>query len=312
MITERSEWLRRRAASLGASDTPVLIAGPAYSSQSALRIALEKRGEIPVTDSGPTAGHHLERAGRSWLAHRLGVDPATVVDYEPLRDDFVGWCPACNHHTDTAYVDGRHCCWNCEAPVIVHANLDGRVRFQGELCVWEHKMISAFNGHDWPADDVPAHVKIQNQQQLLCAGLRYVVDVIFDCARAGWRLVVGEADRKMQAFIIDYTARWWQRYVVERHDPRCDDWAERNTLAKLRWPAPVEVIEVPMPPGAQQAFDELEKQREIANAAKKAAKEPEAQLREMLGSAAAMVTTDGLSKIYRDGRNTLRRKELRQ
>jgi predicted phage-related endonuclease len=173
-------------------------------------------------------------------------------------------------------------------------------------------MISPFNGHDWPADDVPRHVRIQVEQQMLCSGLGYAVVVIFDCSRADWRLVVVEADRELRAFIVDYTARWWQRYVVERRDPRCDDWAERHTLAKIRWPAPVEVVEVPMPPDALELFDEIEKQRDIARAATKAAKEPEAQLREMLGSATAMVSPDGLATIYRDGRNTLRRKELLQ
>jgi predicted phage-related endonuclease len=166
--------------------------------------------------------------------------------------------------------------------------------------------------HDWPADSLPAHVKIQVNQQMLCSGLEHAVVCIFDCARADWRLVVEEADRELQAFLLDYTARWWQRYVVEAHDPRCDDWAERHTLAKLRWPAPVDVVDVPMPDGALELFDELAKQRDIARAATKAAKEPEAQLREMLGSATAMVSPDGLAKIYRDGRNTLRRKELSQ
>lgn len=312
MIAKRSEWLRRRAASLGASDTPVLIAGPAYNSQSALRIALEKRGEIPVQDRGPTAGHHLERAGRSWLAHRLGVDPDAVVDYQPARDDFSGWCPHCELAGATDWDAGANHCDTCMLPVMLHANLDGRVMFQSQLAVWEHKLISPYNGHDWPADDVPDHVRIQVNQQMLCSGLDYAVVVIFDCSRADWRLVVVEADLDLQAFIVDYTARWWQRYVVGRHDPVCDDWAERNTLARLRWTKPVDVMELPMPAGALELYDELEKQREIQRVAKKAALEPETRLREMLGSATALVSDDGLSRIWRDGRNTIRRKEMRQ
>jgi predicted phage-related endonuclease len=271
---------------------PVILGVSPYAGASALALALEKRGErSPAASAKPTEGHRQEAASRDWLAEELGA----AVDYQPRRDDFALVCCLCGSRALMS-AGKNHCrnigCKNQDAGFL-HANLDGQIVYQDVVSNFEHKAISYRNPDYWVwQKNVPIHVRVQVQQQMLCAGLTQTVIVLFNGPWLERKIYTETADPEFQRWLLSVGARWWERAVVRQEDPDEEWWEGLTALLKERWP-PVEQEALVL--GA----DELELAQEWLDAgvlgtlARKARKRLEAELRKRLKTAVVGLFPDG-------------------
>lgn len=251
-LTHDRAWHERRRLSGGASDLAVILGCSPYANADPLILAWEKRGELPIhadTDDR-WLDAQFEDLGRRWLAHALGCE----VEYQPERDDFLTMCTWCGQQCSylnstepdmfSVAPDGKAeynqepCCGDCGVAGHAHANLDGRVLYQGREVIYEGKSIGWRNPDydQWRRGGVPESVEWQVQQQLWCSGLEAALIVVHDAPQRSYSIREVFADPERHAFIRDAWAKWWQAAVVEKRNPT-SSWSDAVYKAiKERWP----------------------------------------------------------------------------
>lgn len=314
-------WHERRRLSGGASDLPIVLGISPYANASPLVLAWQKRGVLApdITEIGMDRwiAEEYEAMGRRWLARELGCE----VNYEPVRDDFVTHCCTCGascrllteygapHTQETAPFPCCEACQDANA-AHAHANLDGRVIYEGRELVYEGKVITYGNPEydSWRRGGIPDAIAWQVQQQLLCSGLPAGLIVVHDAGRAEFGVRVVDADPDRQAFIADVWRKWWTAAVIQGRDPSTP-WTDSVLQAiKARWPDSDPARTVSLTQEDFTIVQEWHDDKSIAREAKKRADAARTRLLKRMEDAAVGTFPDGQQlgrRVAKNGRVTL-------
>lgn len=198
----RTEWLKARRRFITSTDYAAIKGITHYNG--AYGVWAEKHGLTPPdpTNQEQARGLYLEDGLAKWFRDH-------VVDY-PIRLRRVGLMSSRRHPWLAASLDYRSVC------------PDGR-------CVTEIKTQG--DATDWDGNEIPVHIQIQNQIQLLVTGADHV-----HTWALGPRLAPIERrmDRSaaMIASIVDGSRQWWEKYMVGDAVP-APDAASLETIQRM-------------------------------------------------------------------------------
>ena len=293
---ERTEWLRRRKTSIGASDVGGLLglSDPRWSTPVSVWHS-KISDEVDASVSGPAAmGLDLEPYILAELGKRLECE-VYDASAEPVRHPTVPLAV----NPDGMVKDPETGQW-CPCEV--------KFATGDELSSWGYDPALGWNmlqswlsdGAPFPAQTVIGGYYCQVQAQILCTGAPYgwLVGVIgaragymlrlgYDVPSNAWRQLRIEPDPEMHKAIETAVAAFWSNHVETREPPPTLGAADLKALkAAYRQHQDGKAIEHPEGEPFAEALHEA---RQAIKAHKAAGEDAEAYLRRMLGDAESAI-----------------------
>ncbi len=250
LAIDRSEWLELRRKGIGGSDAAAIAGLNPW--KSAIRVYLEKVGEIPHEGAGEAAywGNQLEDiVAREW-AKRNGK--------KVRRRNAILQYP-------------KH-------PFMI-ANIDRDV--VGENAGLEIKTTSAFNREAYEDERVPDYVALQCHHYIAVTGAdRWYYAVLV----GGQKYLDGviERDEEIIQHLIKIESDFWT-LVENRTPPPLDGSSDSSDVLKVLYPEPLFTDEVDLPPDANLLIEQYLEAREREAAAKTDAEKAANRLKALLG-----------------------------
>lgn len=207
MIEDRTVWLGQRRGGIGGSEVAALFGASPWASPYSLY--LEKIGEgAPDEDTV-----YLEM-GRE-------LEPMTIRRYEAA--------------TGRAVEPNKQSLEHAEHPLL-RCTPDGFITLcdgRDERGIYEGKIVGIHNKTEWDDGQIPIHVQIQAQHNMLVTGLRWAsIAALVPGAKEPliWRDV--ERDDKFCEKIVEVCQVFWHDHVLAREPPPTD--AHSATTAALK------------------------------------------------------------------------------
>lgn len=188
----REEWLNYRNMGIGGSDVSVIAGINPY--KSVYELWLEKTGQKEMDLEGNEYtyfGNLLESVVRNEFTKRTGIK-----------------------------VRQKHMLLQSEKYPFMIANLDGVIKENGELCIFEAKTASAYKKEVWEKE-VPAEYILQVQHYMGVTGAKktYIAALVGGNYFV-WHVV--ERDEEMIGKMIAMEVYFWEKYIINGEMPTPD------------------------------------------------------------------------------------------
>ncbi|QXC59355.1 YqaJ viral recombinase family protein [Aquihabitans sp. G128] len=265
----RPDWLALRRTGLGGSDAAAALGITSYSSS--YKLWTEKTSTIPDDDESVLAMRRGQHAEEFILREAAAAEPHLHVDRAPymLRHP--------DHPELLANVDG----------LAVHDHRRGRG-------IFEAKNVNSYAAKDW-ADGPPIYYEAQVFHYMAVLGLDWAVVAADTQQYDDLPTYFIERD---DAFIEQLVAReveWWERHVVDGHEPTADGSKPTTDLLKLiearqgvtRQLDPDEQADV------EAMYLQLAHDTAVAKDAEQAVDTAKNRVRQLMGEATELVDADG-------------------
>ena len=247
-----ADWLRYRTMGIGGSDVSVIAGINPY--KSAYQLWLEKTGQTEPAEIENEYTHFgtvLEPVIRREFMERTGLK-----------------------------VRQKHMLLQSEEHPFMLANLDGVVKVNGEMCIFEAKTASAYKLDEWQSG-IPPEYMLQVQHYMAVTGMSsaYVAVLL-----GGNQFEIQKIDRDedMIQHIIQMEEHFWYEYMLKDTPPEAT--AKDNEILGQLYPKSEEKA-IELPTTARDILTDYEKACHDLALAKEAKEQAEAKLKMMLADA---------------------------